>query len=98
VWLEPNQVRGARAQSNRLGGGRDPSTALRYVISALSLNAVNNVQPTKSGSSVRIDRTGAIHHPCSPPWMTRPARKKPTNNGVLKSESGDDAGGDGRRP
>ena len=39
----------------------------------------------KSGVSDRLASTGAIHQPCSPPWMTRPARKNPTSSGGLRS-------------
>ncbi|KAK3604006.1 hypothetical protein CHS0354_026805 [Potamilus streckersoni] len=40
----------------------------RYVIAALSLNAVKTVAPMNKGSSDKRDRVGAIHQDCSPPY------------------------------
>ena len=40
-------------------------------MSALSLKAVRSVAPKKSGTALKRASTGAIHQPCSPPWMTR---------------------------
>lgn len=56
----------------------------RKVIAALSLNAVNKVEPINNGISPSIERTGAIHQPCRPPCVTRPAKKKPTSKGPFK--------------
>jgi hypothetical protein len=43
------------------------TSVARYVMRALSLNAVSTADPMKSGASDRLLSTGAIHHPCSPP-------------------------------
>ena len=57
---------------------------LQYVIAALSLKAVNKVAASIKGRSPREPKTGAIHQPCNPPWVTNPARKKPTSKGDLR--------------
>ena len=54
-------------------------------MAALSLNAVKSVAPQNSAVGANPDSTGAIHQPCNPPWMTRPARKNPTSSGPRRS-------------
>ena len=66
--------------SPRLG-----TNVARYVIRALSLNAVSTVAPTKSGVSERLARTGAIHHPCSRRESPDLRRKNPTSSGGRSS-------------
>jgi hypothetical protein len=56
-------------------------------MAALSLNAVRVVALIMRVNSPNPPRIGAIHHCCSPPWITSPARKNPTSIGgrTLKS-------------
>jgi hypothetical protein len=50
-------------------------------MAALSLKEVRMVDPMKSGQVEREEMMGPSHQPWSPPWMTRPPRKKPTRMG-----------------
>ncbi len=58
-------------------------------MAALSLNAVRTVAPAMRMKllSWNAMRSGSIHQPWQPPWMTRPARKKPTRRGLFMETS-----------
>lgn len=59
------------------------------MMAALSLNAVRTVAPFMRMAlcSWNAMRRGSIHQPWQPPWMTRPARKKPTSSGDFMETS-----------
>ena len=61
-----------------------PGNAYQRLVGHL-LNAVSSVELRNSGVCDRLMSTGEIHQPWSPPWMMRPARKKPTRSGVFSS-------------
>jgi hypothetical protein len=56
------------------------------LIAALSLNAVRTIAPKNRGFSANCRSNGSIHHSCKPPWITSPARKNATSNGVRNEQ------------
>ena len=58
-------------------------------MAALSLNAVRTVAPIARTAlcSWNAMSSGSIHQPWHPPWMTSPARKKPTRSGDFMETS-----------